>query len=95
MPLHDAWVDLALSTISFHHWHDQAAGCRDITRALRSGGYVVRVDMSFPDWLVRLLRVQWVHRTARLQAIFHQAGVRVQMQQTVAWRGWLATVGMK
>ena len=26
LPLEEASVDLALSTISFHHWQDQAAG---------------------------------------------------------------------
>lgn len=30
LPLEDASVDLALSTISFHHWQDQAAGVREV-----------------------------------------------------------------
>lgn len=95
LPLEDSSVDLALSTISFHHWHDQAAGIREIARVLRPGGCFLLVDMSFPDWLVRVLRLRRVHSRARLQALFQQAGLRVQTQQTVAWRGVLATVGKK
>src|SRR5258708_25103262 len=37
LPLQDASVDLALSTTSFHHWQDQAAGIPDITPGLRPG----------------------------------------------------------
>jgi ubiquinone/menaquinone biosynthesis C-methylase UbiE len=95
LPLQDASVDLALSTISFHHWQDQAAGIREIARVLRPGGYFFLVDMSFPDWLVRVFRLKRVHSRARLQALFTQAGLQVQTQQKVAWRGWLATVGKK
>lgn len=95
LPLQDASVDLALSTISFHHWQDQATGILEIARVLRPGGYFLLVDMSFPDWLVRVFRLKRVHSRARLQALFNQAGLQVQMQQKVAWRGLLATVGKK
>ena len=93
LPLQDASVDLALSTLSFHHWQNQAAGIREIARVLRPGGYLLLVDMSFPDWLVRLLRLKRVHSRARLQALFTQAGLQVQTQRKVAWRRLLVTVG--
>jgi ubiquinone/menaquinone biosynthesis C-methylase UbiE len=95
LPLEDASVDLALSTSSFHHWQDQAAGIREIARVLRPGGYFVLVDASFPDWLVRVFRMKRFHSPAQLQTLFIQAGLHVQMQQTLAWRRWLATVGQK
>ena len=95
LPLRDASVDLAFSTISFHHWQDQAAGVREIARVLRPGGYFLLVDLSFPDWLLRVFRLKRVHSRARLRALFQQAGLRVQTQRKVAWRGWLATVGKK
>src|SRR2546423_7076859 len=84
LPLQDASVDLALSTISFHHWHDQAAGIREIARVLRPGGYFLLVDLSFPDWLVRGFRLKCVPSRARLPAPFNQPGLPVQRQEKVA-----------
>jgi ubiquinone/menaquinone biosynthesis C-methylase UbiE len=48
LPLPDASIDLALSTISFHHWQDQAAGIREIARVLRPGGSFILVNLPFP-----------------------------------------------
>jgi len=95
LPLQDASVDLALSTTSFHHWQDQAAGIREIARVLRPGGYFILVDASFPGWLVRVCRLKRFHSPAQLRTLFIQAGFHVQAQQTLAWRRWLATVGKK
>ncbi len=95
LPLDDASIDLALSTISFHHWQDQATGIREIARVLRPGGYFILVDASFPDWLMRVFRLKRFHSPTQLRALFIQAGLHVQTQQTLAWRNWLATVGKK
>jgi ubiquinone/menaquinone biosynthesis C-methylase UbiE len=95
LPLQDASVDLALSTISFHHWQDQAAGVREIARVLRPGGFFILVDISLPDWLVGVFRLKRIHSPAQMRTLFMQAGLDVQAQQTLAWRRLLATVGKK
>ena len=95
LPLQDASVDLALSTSSFHHWQDQAAGIREIVRVLRPGGYFILVDVSIPNWLERVVRLKRIHSPAQMRTLFIQAGLHVQTQQTLAWRRWLATVGNK
>jgi ubiquinone/menaquinone biosynthesis C-methylase UbiE len=95
LPLEAASVDLALSTMSFHHWQDQAAGIREIARVLRPGGYFILVDMSFPNWLVWMFRLKRVHSPAQLRTLFIQAGFEVQTQRKIAWRRLLATVGKK
>jgi ubiquinone/menaquinone biosynthesis C-methylase UbiE len=95
LPLEDASVDLALSTTSFHHWQDQAAGIREIARVLRPGGYFILVDFSFPEWLLGIFRQKRVHSPAQMRTLFLQAGLHVQAQQKLAWRRWLATVGRK
>src|SRR5258708_37345602 len=79
LPLQDASVHLALSTISFHHWQGQAAGIHEIARVLRPGGYFLLVDMSFRDWLGRLFRLKRLHRRARLHAPFHPVGLQARM----------------
>jgi ubiquinone/menaquinone biosynthesis C-methylase UbiE len=95
LPLQDNSVDLAMSTTSFHHWQDQAAGIREITRVLRPGGYFMLVDASFPDWLVGVFHLKRFHSPSQMRTLFTQAGLQVQAQQTLAWRRWLATVGKK
>lgn len=95
LPLQDNSVDLVMSTTSFHHWQDQAAGIREIARVLRPGGYFILVDISFPEWLLQVVRLKRVHSTAQMQTLFMQAGLHVQAQQKLAWRRWLATVGRK
>jgi ubiquinone/menaquinone biosynthesis C-methylase UbiE len=95
LPLQDASVDLALSTSSFHHWQDQAAGMREVARVLRPGGYFLLMDVSFPDWLVQAFRLKRFHSPAGLRTLFIQARFHVQTQQTLAWGRWLATVGKK
>ena len=95
LPLEDASVDLALSTTSFHHWQDQAAGIREIVRVLRPGGYFILVDISVPEWFVGAVRLKRFHSPAQFRTLFIQAGLQVQAQRTLAWRRWLATVGKK
>ena len=95
LPLPDASVDLALSTTSFHHWQDQAAGIREIARVLRPGGYFILVDASFPEWFVRIFRPKRFHSPAQMRTLFTRAGLQVQTQQILFWRRWLATVGTK
>src|SRR5579884_2541983 len=67
LPLPDASADVALSTISFHHWGDQAAGVREVARVLRPGGCFVLVDVLFPRWLLRPLRQSRVHGQADMR----------------------------
>ncbi|SRR5579884_1512664 len=95
LPLPDSSVDLALSTSSFHHWQNQAAGVREIARVLRPDGYFILEDASFPDWLVHLLRMRRFHSPAQLQTLFTNAGLQVQTQQKIVWNRLLATVGKK
>jgi ubiquinone/menaquinone biosynthesis C-methylase UbiE len=48
LPLPDESIDLALSTVSFHHWQDQGAGFRQVMRVLRPGGFFVLADLALP-----------------------------------------------
>jgi ubiquinone/menaquinone biosynthesis C-methylase UbiE len=95
LPLPDACIDLAFSTISFHHWRDQEAGVREIARVLRPEGYFVLADFCYPGWLTPVLRTLRFHSRAQFRGIFARAGLHVQAQQPLAWHAGLATVGQK
>jgi len=93
LPLEDASVDLALSTISFHHWRDQAAGVREVARVLRPGGYFLLADFTAPAWLTWLY--PRVHSTAQMRALFEQAGLEVQAQPGPVARFVRITIGTR
>jgi len=50
LPVPDASVDLVISTTSFDHWQDQAAGLAECARVLVPGGHLVLSDL-FSVWL--------------------------------------------
>ena len=96
LPLSDASVDLALSTISFHHWHDQAAGVREVARVLRPGGGFLLADFVLPTWLVWLLpRSRFLHSAAQMRTLFEQAGLEVEAQPTTVSSLVCITIGMR
>src|SRR6266566_6994200 len=95
LPLQDASVDLALSTASFHHWQDQAAGIREIARVLRPGGYFLLADFTLPTWLAWLLPRARFHSAAQMRALFEQAGLDVQAQPAPVSRFVRITIGTR
>jgi SAM-dependent methyltransferase len=44
LPFADSSFDLAISTLSFRHWNDQAAGIAQIRRVLTAGGMLTLAD---------------------------------------------------
>jgi ubiquinone/menaquinone biosynthesis C-methylase UbiE len=56
LPYSDGRFDLVLTTTSFDHWTDQAAGLRECARVLMPGGAFILVD-QFSLWLSPTLLV--------------------------------------
>jgi ubiquinone/menaquinone biosynthesis C-methylase UbiE len=77
LPFGDGTVDLAVSTLSQHHWPDRAAGYRDLARVLRPGGslwvYDVRWALDVPA-----ARAAFPGRTVTLDRIGGLAGLLVR-----------------
>jgi ubiquinone/menaquinone biosynthesis C-methylase UbiE len=48
LPFQDATFDLALSTVSYRHWSDRAAGMREIGRILAPDGLLALADIFVP-----------------------------------------------
>ena len=46
LPLEDDSIDLVTSTMSFHHWSDQAHGLSETSRVLHHGGIFILADVN-------------------------------------------------
>ena len=95
LPLPDASVDIVLSSASFHHWSDQAAGLREIARVLRLDGHLCLADVTMPAWLAKILRHSKAKSPTALHWFFTQAGLHVETQRPILARFVLVTLGVK
>jgi len=75
IPLEDASIDLVTSTMSFHHWSDQASGVREATRVLTKGSLFILADTN----------VGHGHPLSRTQVrnLFEAAGLMVRSQSSL------------
>jgi ubiquinone/menaquinone biosynthesis C-methylase UbiE len=78
LPAVDGHYDLVVSTTSFDHWPDQAAGLAECARVLAPGGYLVLVDQFSPLlWPTLLAGRRGKARTrARATRLVTAAGLR-------------------
>jgi ubiquinone/menaquinone biosynthesis C-methylase UbiE len=95
LPLADSSVDVVLSSISFHHWTNQLAALREISRVLRPGGCFCLADISIPEWLAKLLRRSKVKSPAAVSQFFNGAGLPVKIQHRTFTRFVFLTLGIK
>ncbi|HEY9165877.1 MAG TPA: methyltransferase domain-containing protein [Candidatus Kryptonia bacterium] len=95
LPLADSSVDVVLSSISFHHWSDQLAALREISRVLRPGGCFCLADISMPAWLTKLFRHSKIKSPAAVSQLLSETGLRVKVQHGTFTRFILLTLGVK
>ncbi len=95
LPLPAESIDLALSTLSFHHWQDQAQGVKQIARVLHPGGFFVLVDILMPFGLQKINRHGRQVAPSALGEMFAGAGLYVQAQRRVMSRFMLMTIGRR
>ena len=95
LPLNDSSVDLVLSTASFHHWSNQHEGVHQVARVLRSSGYFCLADIVAPYGLSHVYRHGRPVEEVGRQAMFEQAGLKVETQRRRLGRFLLVTVGRK
>jgi ubiquinone/menaquinone biosynthesis C-methylase UbiE len=95
LPLEPASIDVALSTISFHHWADQTGGVRQVARVLRPAGHFVLADIRPPFLLGPIMRR--FHASRSRERLFKDAGLTVVKQRRLPRFGGyvLITVGRK
>jgi ubiquinone/menaquinone biosynthesis C-methylase UbiE len=77
IPSPDGAFDLVVSTTSFDHWADQAAGIRECARVLVPRGCLVLADL-FSPWLAPTLigsRRSKARTSTRASAVLYSAGL--------------------
>jgi len=95
LALPDGSLEVALSTISFHHWNDQAAGVREVARVLRPGGCFCLADIRMPIGLSWAIHHHGPNDPRVMAEYFAQAGLQVAVQKFVLSRFILITAGIK
>lgn len=92
LPFPDQSVDMALSSISFHHWVDHQRAVREIARVLRPGGLFCLADH------VMLLPKLWgekVKSPQEIRTLIMNAGLKIRQRQGMGIRFVLITLSQK
>ncbi len=81
LPFGDGSFDIVVTTMSFHHWADQARALREVRRVLSADGVFVLAD-ALPAGLLRWAFTHRQHGSfntpAVLERMLAQAGLRVE-----------------
>ncbi len=83
IPLPTASIDLVLSTISFHHWDDQADGIREVRRVLNPSGFFVLADVYLPTLLREVINHGTPLELTSLSAMFASARLNLVKRKRV------------
>jgi ubiquinone/menaquinone biosynthesis C-methylase UbiE len=86
LPFPDAQFDLVFSTMTFHHWADQAKGITEVRRVLRPGGRWLLADFIATGpmrFFFLLTRPKRFHERSQIEALVAPAGMRVLAQARV------------
>ncbi len=93
LPLADASVDVATTTMSFHHWDHQDAALREVVRTLAPGGRLLLADVLGIGFFGGLLRSTGRghgsgYRNAReVTALLRDAGFSAWRRRRLSWPG--------
>jgi ubiquinone/menaquinone biosynthesis C-methylase UbiE len=89
LPFPDQAADVVLTSLSFHHWANQAKGLQEIARVLRPGGLFCLADHG-----LHLFRER-VRSRKQIQELITGAGLAVRKQQGMGMRFVLITLAQK
>ena len=94
LPLPTTSADIAVSTFSFHLWHDQATALREVARVLRPRGIFVLLEPCMPPWISNLMRWPRFATKQETESLLTAAGLRVESSRS-QWLLCRTTVARK
>lgn len=90
LPFSDSSFELVLSTMTFHHWQNQARGIAEVARILTPGGRWILADFAasgFMKPIRSLLRLHHFQDRDHLQGVLQGAGLRIIEERRVRRSG--------
>jgi ubiquinone/menaquinone biosynthesis C-methylase UbiE len=96
LPFVDGQFDLVFSTMTFHHWDEQAGAVAEVARVLKPGGRWVLADFiptGVLRYVHRLFRLRQFPERPQLDAILASAGLRVVAERRVRRRISVLAIG--
>ena len=94
MPVASASIDLAFSSISFHHWDNQLQGLHELARTLRPGGSLCLADITMPHWVAKLIRSK-AQSPAAIRRFIAQTGLELRELHLILARVIVLAVAVK
>lgn len=86
LPFGDGRFDLVFSTMTFHHWADQARGIAEVGRVLAPGGSWLLADFIATGpmrWFFLLARPKRFHEMSKVQSMLAAGGLTVTSHKAV------------
>ena len=90
LPFPENRFDLVFSTMTFHHWADQAKGVSEVARVLAPGGRWLLCDFVGKGIVRRVTQLLRLHRffdRGRLDSLLAQNGLVVVAERPSGWLG--------
>ena len=91
LPFPDWTFDLVFSSMTFHHWQDQAQGAGEIARVMTPGGRWLLADFV-PRGLLRLLPLGRFPKREFLEPMLSRAGLEIAQERRVPRLGGQVSV---
>jgi ubiquinone/menaquinone biosynthesis C-methylase UbiE len=90
LPFPNAQFELVLSTMTFHHWHDQRRGIAEVARVLTPGGRWLLADFmatGLTEYVRRLFRLNQFPQRAQLVNMLAGDGLEIRTARTAPGLG--------
>ena len=95
LPFPDAQFDLVFSTMTFHHWSDQAQGIAEVARVLKPGGRWLLAEFIATGpmrWVFVVTRPKRFHERRQIASMLAPAGLAVAEHKAVRGLGGQVSV---